>query len=437
MEFAYKITGGKPVNGKIKCFGAKNFATKAIVASLLSEEKTILYNVPPIGDVDITLELIKSIGVDFIYNKSEYTLEITPSNINVSKVPFPDTGSNRIPILLLGPLLHRFRKAEVPVLGGCKIGARKVDFHLNAIELLGGTIKETDFGYEASSTNGLKGTHINLNYPSVGATESCLLLSVLAEGSTIINNIAMEPEIMELISLLRSMGAIIFTYPERKIRIEGVKKLNGAKYSILGDRIEGASWACLACATDGEMIVDGLSINNLGNFIPYYQQVGGGYELLNNNSIRFFRKNHLCSIMIETDVYPGFSTDWQQPFAILLTQANGVSIIHETVYENRFGYLEALNKLGAKSQLSSHCLGSPCRFQNKNFNHSAIITGPTELIATDSIEVPDLRAGLAYVIAASLAKGTTILTGINNIERGYGNIAERLSNIIDIEKIKI
>ncbi|MCK9421224.1 MAG: UDP-N-acetylglucosamine 1-carboxyvinyltransferase [Bacteroidales bacterium] len=437
MKYAYKITGGKPVYGEIKCYGAKNFATKAIVAALLSNDSSTLQNVPPIGDVNITLELIKSIGVDYRQSIENSILDISPLTIKNYEVPLPDSGSNRIPILLLGPLLHRFGKAKIPVLGGCKIGERKVDFHIKAIELFGGTVEETDYGYEAFAEKGLVGAHIDLDYPSVGATETCLFLSVLAKGSTIINNVAMEPEIIELISLLRSMGAIIFTYPERKIRIEGVKKLHGTNYSILGDRIEGASWACLACATDGEIIVDGLSINTLGNFISYFQQVGGGYQLLENNKIRFFRKEPLKPAMIETDVFPGFSTDWQQPFAILLTQADGVSIIHETVYEKRFGYLEALNKLGAKTQLSSYCLGYPCRFQNKNFNHSAIITGKTPLISSGDLEVPDLRAGLAYVIVASIAKGTTILTGIENIERGYGNVAERLSGMIEIERISL
>jgi len=439
MENAYKITGGNPVSGRIRCLGAKNFVTKAMVAALLSDEPTTLTNVPDIGDVDITLEMIESVGVKTEYNRVEHTLTLYPSYINRSGVPMPDSGSNRIPILLLGPLMHRFKEAHVPVLGGCNIGARKVDFHLSAIEQFGGIVEDTDEGIKASVDGRLKATHIDLPYPSVGATETCLLLGVLAEGSTVVTNIALEPEIQALITMLRSMGAIIFTYPERKIKIEGVKSLSGTIMHVLGDRIEGASWACLAAATNGDIVVEGLQPDTLGNFLPYFQQVGGGFELLSNDAIRFYRKEKtLKPAMIETDVYPGFSTDWQQPFAILLTQAEGVSVMHETVYENRFGYLKALNNLGAKTQLSTYCLGTACRFQDKGYEHSAIITGKTTLKATSSLEVPDLRAGVAYIIATAIAEGTTIVKQIQYIERGYGDLVERMKGLsISIEKIQL
>lgn len=439
MPEVYKITGGQPIVGEIRCNGTKNFATKAMVACLLAEEPTTFTNVPNIGDVDITLEMFASIGTKYDYDRQKNELTIFPSHIDQWEVPMPDSGSNRIPILLLSPLLHRFGKVGVPVLGGCNIGARKVDFHLIAIEKFGATVEVHDSGFYARTDKRLKATQIDLPYPSVGATETSLYLGVLAEGTTIINNAAMEPEIYELITMLRSMGAIIFTYPDRKIKIEGVKKLYGTRINIFGDRIEGASWACLACASDGDIVVDGLRPDTLGNFLPHFQQVGGGFELLGTQKIRFFRRNkNLKPVMIETDVYPGFSTDWQQPFAIMLTQAEGVSIIHETVYENRFGYLKALTALGAKTQLTTYCLGKPCRFENQGYEHSAIITGKTPLKAVPHIEVPDLRAGLAYVIAAAIAEGETMITGIQNIERGYGNIAENCKNLsLDIKKVLI
>ena len=176
---------------------------------------------------------------------------------------------------------------------------------------------------------------------------------------------------------------------------------------------------------------------HLGNFLSYFQQAGGGVELVNSNTLRFFRKESLRPAMIETDVYPGFSTDWQQPFAILLSQANGISIIHETVHENRFGYLKALDKLGAKTQLTTYCLGgTTCRYRESNFEHSAIIMGPTLFTAVDEISTPDLRAGLAYVIAAAVARGTTTVTGIELLERGYGNIVPRLAAMnLNIERV--
>jgi UDP-N-acetylglucosamine 1-carboxyvinyltransferase len=424
----YRIRGGKPVVGEIECLGAKNFITKAMVAALLGDSPTTLLNAPPIGDTQITGEMLSAIGVD-VQHIEEKVLRIDPAPANSSVVPLADSGSNRIPILMLSALLHRFDAVTVPSLGGCRIGARKVDFHIEAIRRFGGEVTEGEAGFVARRKNKLTGANITLTYPSVGATETCLYLSVLAEGRSTISNAAVEPEILELITMLRAMGAIIFTSPGREIRVEGMERLQGTRTFILGDRIEAASWACLACASDGEIIVHGIRPEILGNFLSYYQQVGGGFELQASNSIRFFRRDKLQPAIIETDVYPGFSTDWQQPFAILLTQANGISVIHETVYENRFGYFEALNKLGAKTQLTHDCLGgAACRFRGANHKHSAIIIGPTPFMAHDApIEIPDLRAGLAYVIAAAIAKGDSIITGIDFLERGYGNIAPRLS----------
>lgn len=435
MNNRYEIEGGLPVSGELQCYGAKNFATKALVASLLTTEKSRLLNVPPISDVDITIDMLTSIGVMVEYDKNKREIEIDPSKISSTVVSMPDSGSNRIPILLLTPLLHRFGNAEVPVLGGCKIGARNIDFHINAVKKYGAEVMSNKDGYKAKTDKRLVGTQIDLPFPSVGATETCLLLGVLSKGTSVINNAALEPEVLELITMLRSMGAIVFTTPGRKIIIDGVEKMYGTTMEILGDRIEAASWACLACATNGSITVRGVNPNNLGNFLSYFMQVGGGYNMIDSNTLVFFRKNRLKSTMIETDVYPGFSTDWQQPFAILLTQAEGVSIIHETVYENRFGYLEALNKMGAKTMVSNYCLGRECRFANKGYPHSAIITGPTKLISSGELMVPDLRAGLAYVIAAALASGTTTLHGIENIERGYGDISVRLANLINIKKL--
>lgn len=437
-KYAYIIKGGQPVVGEIKCLGAKNFTTKAMVAALLGETPSVFTNVPPIGDVTITKEMLTSIGVKVEFTTSG-TLVIDPSSMNSSDVPTPDSGSNRIPILLLGALLYRFEKVAVPIVGGDQIGARNVDFHLEAIRQFDGKVEETPDGFVAHRTGPLKGTHIKLSYPSVGATETCLYLGVLAEGRTTISNAAIEPEIFELITMLRAMGAIIFTSSGREIRIEGVKRLTGTHMKVLGDRIETASWACLACASDGDITVEGIRPETLGNFLSYFRQVGGGFDLVNANTIRFFRKEELRPAMIETDVYPGFSTDWQQPFAILLSQANGISIIHETVHENRFGYLKALDKLGAKTQLTTYCLGgTTCRYRESNYEHSAIIMGPTPFTAVDCISTPDLRAGLAYVIAAAVARGTTTVTGIELLERGYGNIVPRLAAMnLNIERVML
>lgn len=430
-EKAFKIEGGTPLVGELTCYGAKNFATKAMIAALLGNSTTTLTNVPPIGDVEITADMLRSLGVTVHWDKSGKKMTIDPTTATDAHVRQPHSGANRMPILMLGALLHRFDEVTVPMLGGCVIGARGVDFHVDAIRDFGAILEEGAEGYIAKKKKRLKGAHFNLKYPSVGATETCLFLAVLSEGTSVIKNVAIEPEIMELVMMLRALGAIIFTDSGREFRVEGVKELSGCQMNILGDRIETASWASLAAAVDGSITVHGIRPETLGNFLSCYRQAGGGFELLDRDSIRFFRAGKPQAIHLETDVWPGFSTDWQQPFAVFLTQANGVSVIHETVYENRFGYLKALKKLGADVQLSSHCLGSlPCRFQGKSHEHSAIISGATELIATETpLEIPDLRAGLAYVIAASLARGTTILKGVNMIERGYGDIVPRLKNI--------
>ncbi|MCA3243792.1 MAG: UDP-N-acetylglucosamine 1-carboxyvinyltransferase, partial [Alphaproteobacteria bacterium] len=252
----------------------------------------------------------------------------------------------------------------------------------------------------------------------------------LAKGTSIISNAAIEPEIIHLVMMLRAMGAVIFVSPGREIRIEGVESLQGTTMHCLGDRIEAASWASLAGATGGDITVHGILPDTLNNFLAYYRQVGGGFELVGPQSLRFFRAGALRPIMLETDVYPGFATDWQQPFVVLLTQAEGVSALHETVYEDRLGFTHALNRMGAKIQLSTECIGKPCRFQHHGHLHSALIMGATPLQAAPApLEVPDLRGGLAYVIAAALAQGSTTLKGVQKIERGYGDLTKRMENM--------
>ena len=435
---SYKIQGGTPIKGKITCMGAKNLATKAMVAALLSPEKTTLRGMPNIGDTEITKGLLTSAGVSVGWDQGNNTMFIDASNITTHEASLPDTRSNRIPILLLSILLHRLGKATVPTVGGDYIGKRNVDYHIDAIKKFGAEVVKKENKYIAHAKKRLKACHIYLPYPSVGATETCLFLGVLAEGTSIIKNIALEPEIIELITMLRSMGAIIFLSTNRELIIQGVKKLNGTNFFIAGDRIEAASWASLACASNGEIEVSGIRPDLLGNFLSHYTKIGGGFKFLKCDSILFFRKEKLKSTEIETDVYPGFTTDWQQPFATILTQANGISVIHETVHEKRFGYLDILNRLGAKTEVVSACLGAAeCRYRGQDFMHSALIHGPTKLKAVPTpIVIPDLRAGLAYLIATVLAEGESTLHAADQIERGYGNLAEKLKNTnIKLERV--
>lgn len=424
MNFAYQIAGPTKLEGAIDLRGAKNAVTKEMVAALLAPGKTILSNVPKIGDVEITSNVLKSLGCKVLPQEDGTTLHIHTDTLNTSTVPIEYSGVNRIPILMAGPLLTRFGKAIIPVMGGCEIGPRPVDFHLQGLSALGAHIEYKDHCYHFAC-DGLKGTHIDLPFPSVGATENIMMAAVMARGTTVIRNAAIEPEIMDLALLLQSMGAIVHLDTGRTWIIQGVDRLHPASHRVLNDRIEAASFACAAVATEGDVLIRGAEQTHLMTFLNWLRKAGGEWEV-EDGGIRFFglRKN-LKAVAMNTDVHPGFMTDWQQPLVMLLTQAQGASVIHETVYENRFGYTESLINMGANIQLYSDCLGGKtCRFLHSDYKHSCVVIGPTPL-KSSTIEIPDLRAGFSYLIAAVLASGTTTLTQVRYIERGYDRILEK------------
>lgn len=422
-----KITGGVPLRGEITLTGAKNAATKELVACLLTDEPVTLRNVPNIGDVDVTIEMLELLGATITRDGNTVTVEA--SHIASPEVTEAVSRKNRIPILLFGPLLSRFGRATIPALGGCKIGARPVDFHIQALQTMGAEIECRDGVYQAKLRGpSLMGTVIDLPFPSVGATENIMLSAVLASGKTTIRNAAIEPEIVDLAKLLQSMGAIIYEDVNRTWVIEGVKKLHGADHRVIPDRIVAASFMIAGALTGGDVFVRGAEQEHMLTFLNAMRKVGVPFQI-EADGIRVQGAAILAATAIETDVHPGFMTDWQQPFVMLLTQANGVSIVHETVYENRFGYTEALNKMGANIQVHEKCLGEkPCRYAQKNERHSAVIVGPTPLKAAD-IEIPDLRAGFSYLIAALVADGTSTLTGVEQIERGYEDIVGKLKSL--------
>lgn len=424
------VNGGKTLNGEIKLQGSKNAATKMMVASLLTDEECVFENFPQIGDVEITAEFFRSIGSEININGSLAALK-TPE---IKNFKVESLGRvNRIPILTLGPLLARFGKAQVPFSGGDKIGNRPVDIHLAALKALGAQIEIQENNFLASTPDGLKGAKINFRYPSVGATENAIFAAVLAKGRTIIKNAAIEPEIIDLIEMLQNMGAIIGLGTDRTIYIDGVKKLSGVRRKVMPDRNEAASFACLAAASKGNKIkIKDAIHNHLITFLNEFRRVGGEYRV-ESDGITFWRSNSLSgglsAIELETDTHPGFMTDWQQPFAILLTQADGISIIHETVYDNRFGYTKDLNFMGANIKVFSKCLGElPCRFNGEGQYHSAVISGPTPLFGKN-VKVSDLRAGMAHLTAALIAQGESVIEGIEEIDRGYERIDERFKNL--------
>ncbi|HEX2788408.1 MAG TPA: UDP-N-acetylglucosamine 1-carboxyvinyltransferase [Ignavibacteria bacterium] len=427
------IKGGNPLNGKVKVSGAKNSATKLLVASLLTDKECILHNSPnKISDIIITKKICEILGSEISLIGD--TLKTKTAKIKTHHVPEELGNLNRIAVLLAGPLLLRTGKAEIPIPGGCKIGSRPVNFHIEGLKQLGANV-EIKGDYFILQTDGLKGANIHLDYPSVGATENIIIASTLAKGRTIITNAAVEPEIIDLIKFLQKMGAIIELSTDRKITIEGVDKLNGAVHSVIPDRNQAASFACAGIASKGDVYVENALQDDLITFLNSIRRVGGKYEI-DDNGIRFFYDGKLKAVTIETNVHPGFMTDWQQPFVILLTQAEGISIVHETVYEQRFGYVDALNKMGAEIELYDTCLGaSPCRFVNTNYFHSAVVKGPTKLKAAE-IDIPDLRAGFSYLIAGAIAKGESILNNTMYIDRGYEDIDQKFTELgVDIKRI--
>jgi UDP-N-acetylglucosamine 1-carboxyvinyltransferase len=425
MSGRFIIKGGKPLFGEVTLAGAKNAVSKIMIATLLTEEPCILENVPQIGEVDIILELFEALGSNV--ERAGATMKIATPDIKSSRVTNL-SRSNRIPILALGPLLARKGEAEVPITGGDKIGPRPVDIHLEALAKLGAQLEITKNSYRAWAKNGLHGTEIELRFPSVGATENAILAAVLAEGKTVIKNAALEPELIDLIKMLQKMGAIIELAPPRTITIEGVKKLRGVTHRIMPDRNEAVSFACLAIATNGRIFVNEARQDDLITFLNVVRRMGAEYEVT-PEGIAFSHAGSLAGLSIHTDVHPGFMTDWQQPLAVLLTQARGNSSIHETIYEDRFGYANDLNEMGAHLRVSTDCpKGEECRFAGKGFYHYAAIDGPTALKSAH-LTVRDLRSGMLDILAALIADGVSEIDGVEEIDRGYERIDERLRQL--------
>ncbi len=429
MTDSIRVQGGRALSGEIHVRGAKNFVSKAMVAALLGSTPSTLRNVPQIRDVEIVSSLLSLHGAPVDYDVETGVLHADTSNLTAADAfqIAQHAGSSRIPILLCGPLLHRIGEAVIPDLGGCRIGDRPIDFHLEILTKFGAVVTEGPDGLHLSAPNGLKGIKHELTYPSVGATEQLLLTAVMAEGITTLHNAAVEPEIKDLIDTLQRMGAIISVDTDRSLTIEGVSELRGYDHTALTDRIEVGSWACAALATKGDIFVRGAQQRHMGYFLNVFRKVGGEFDIT-ADGIRFYHPGtDLKPIALQTDVHPGFMTDWQQPTVVALTQAKGLSIVHETVYENRLGFTGALNQMGAQVQLFRECLGDKqCRFGQLNFQHSAVISGPTPLAAAD-IEVPDLRGGFSYLIAALAAEGTSTVSNIDIIDRGYENFRGKLT----------
>ncbi len=419
--------GGKPLVGSVEVRGAKNLVTKAMVAALLADEPSVLSSVPVISDVAVVRGLLEAHAVD-VTESAPGQLTLDPRGVKSAHFAEIDAhaGSSRIPILFCGPLLHQLGEAFIPDLGGCRIGDRPINFHLDALRAFGAEVEKVPAGIALRAPQRLSGATVELPYPSVGATEQVLLTAVRAQGVTELVNAAVEPEIMDLIAILQKMGAVISVETNRTILIEGVETLRGYRHTAIFDRNEAASWAAAALATRGSIFVRGAQQLELMTFLNVYRKVGGEFTIADDGIEFRHPGSPLQPVVIETDVHPGFMTDWQQPMVVALTQAQGTSIVHETVYENRFGFTDALREMGAEIAVYREGIASITRrVPRRPLEQAAVIKGPTPLHGAQ-IRVPDLRGGFSHVIAAAAAEGESVLTNVGIISRGYEHLFDKL-----------
>ncbi|MFN3921174.1 MAG: UDP-N-acetylglucosamine 1-carboxyvinyltransferase [Caldimicrobium sp.] len=406
----YIIRGGKPLKGKIKVRGAKNAVLPALACTLLARGEYVFKNVPNVRDVLCMLKILEHLGATYSFKES--TIKINTSNIRTTQIPYELASQIRASILFLGPLVASFGEAVVPLPGGCAIGKRPVNFHEKGLSLLSAEIT-LDHGNLVAKAKKLKGTEIMLDFPSVTATENLLMAASLAEGESVIKNAAKEPEVVFLAEMLTKMGAEIKGAGEDTIYIKGKKRLKPVKMEIIPDRIEGGTFLILsALFPENEVIVENLPINYLETPLLKLKEMGVRVEKV-SNSVFMAKREKIKPIEIITAPYPGFATDLQPLFCVLLTQAEGISLIKENLFENRFLYALELNRLGAKITIEEK---------------TAIITGPTPLTGSP-VKATDLRGGAALVLAGLLAENTTTIYNAELIERGYEDLPKRIKSL--------
>jgi UDP-N-acetylglucosamine 1-carboxyvinyltransferase len=410
----FVITGGRPLTGEVRIAGAKNAVLKMMAAAALTDEPVTLRNVPRISDVAILRDLMTDIGFDVRRSNGD-ALELRAAEAQWSFVPLEAALKMRASFILLGPMLARFGRVILPNPGGDRIGRRPVNFHVAAMEQMGATIVyRNGYYFAAAPHGGLRGAHVEFPTVTVMGTENVILAATLARGTTVIDNAALEPEVDDLIAMLVTMGARIGRSDERRIEIEGVDRLGGADHRVLGDRLEAETFAIAAAITRGEVALNGINPEHLGAFLEVCDRIGVPYETDAASAclrIRCCDGPELRAIDVRTDTYPGFATDFQAPLSVLLTQASGVSTVHETIFEDRLDHLRELQRMGAAVELLDE--------------RRARITGPTPLHGAE-VGIADLRAGATLILAALAASGTSVISGIEHVDRGYEQIEAKL-----------
>ena len=417
----YIIEGGYQLEGEIDISGSKNAALPIIAASLLNKGIVELKNCPQIHDVKIMFNILEKLGCKVNINNSKIIIDT--KDLNNCEIPEDLMHEMRSSVIIVGALLGRLGKCKFTYPGGCEIGARPINMHLYGFEQLGVNILENG-GVIECECGKLLGTEIVLDFPSVGATENIMLASVFAEGITRIQNAAQEPEIVDLANFLNMAGADISGAGSSEIVINGVKKgsLRGIDYSTIPDRIEAASYICAVCAAGGDVVFQNIVPSHLTFFLNKMQEIGVQIETLAPNTIRVVKNKILKSTDLVTQPHPGFHTDMQAPVMSVLALADGISIITENLFENRFMQVPELRRMGANIQQE---------------NSKAIIKG-VEFLTGAEVKASDLRAGAALVIAALAAKGVSVISNIHHIDRGYEKLEEKLSNIgANIKRVEI
>jgi UDP-N-acetylglucosamine 1-carboxyvinyltransferase len=406
------------LKGKVKISGAKNAVLPAIAACILTGEKVRLKNIPLVKDVFSILTLMKELGAEYNIKKNSLSIEI--KKIKSDEASYQLVQAMRASILVLGPLLARFGKAIVALPGGCAIGSRPIDLHIHGLEKLGASIS-LKHGYIKAEAKMLRGKEIEFEKKTVGGTENLIMAASLASGETVLKNCSLEPEVINLCRLLVKMGAKIDGIGHETIRINGVKELGGATHEIIPDRIEAGTFLVAGALTRGNLVLTGVQPNHLHTIIEKLRYAGAKIETIKKNSLRITGSDEIMPQDVTTSPYPGFPTDMQAQFIVLMTQANGTSIITETIFDRRFSHINELLRLGANIEI---------------FGDKAKVKGKTPLSGAETIAT-DLRASASLVLAGLIANGETIINKTEHLDRGYEKLEEKMKSLgAHIERIK-
>ena len=404
------ITGGKKLSGEVVISGSKNASLPIVISSLLFDDPVQFENVPKVKDIYTLINLIKVLGREVEFDENKEILKISKKNKDKYFAPYSIMKTMRAGVLVLAPLLAKFGKAKVSLPGGCSIGARPVNLHLDALKKLGAKINVKNGYIDASAPKGLLGTNIKFSSISVGATESIIIAAVLAKGTTKISNAAIEPEVIDLIKFLNKCGADIKYNSRRKIIIKGVNFLYPIKHKIIPDRIEAGTYAIAALITNGKLLIKNVNNDHLQNIFSVLKKIGANIKTFKDSFV-IFRKHQLKPFKIITKPYPGFPTDMQAQFMALATHIKGLSVINEEIFENRFLHVSELMRMGADIEIKKQ---------------KATIKGIKNLNGAE-VMATDLRASVSLVLAALSAKGITTINRIYHLDRGYSKLEKKLN----------